>query len=329
MKKTFLTVFVICLVCSFSFLTTLGFCDAKKTKIGITSIVTAPPLDAAKQGFFEALEKHGYNRGNTTFYHSVAEGDMNLCASIAQSFVQRNVDLIVAVTTPSAQAAVSAAKGTKIPVIFMAVTAPVEAGLVDSLEKPGGNVTGVSDRMDVAAQVALIKEFLPDAKKIGTIFNSGEINSLVQVKELKAAAPQLGLEILEANVTSTTELIPAAKSLVGRVDAIWLPTDNIISAGLEAVTTVCEESQIPLFGADVNQVPRGEIAALGIKYVDHGFVAGEQAVAILKGQKKPSEIPVASSKMDLLWVYPQAAERMGVTIPKKILDRADKIVEDK
>jgi len=329
MRKVLLTVFVTCLVCSFSFLVSTGICGSKKTKIGITSIVTAPPLDAAKQGFFDALEKGGYNRGNTTFYHSVAEGDMNLCASIAQSFVQRNVDLIVAVTTPSAQAAVAAAKGTDIPVVFMAVTAPVEAGLVDSWEKPGGNVTGVSDRMDVAAQVALIKEFIPNAKKIGTIYNSGEVNSLVQIKELKAAAPKLGFEIVEANVSASPELIPAAQSLVGRVDAIWLPTDNIISAGLEAVTTVCEESKIPLFGADVNQVPRGEIAALGIKYYDHGFVAGQQALSLLKKEKKASEIPVTSSKMDLLWVYPQAAERMGVTIPQDILDRADKIVEDK
>jgi len=327
MKKTTLTVLVIFL--AFSFFATPGFCGAKKTKIGITSIVTAPPLDAAKQGFFDALEKGGYNRGNTTFYHSVAEGDMNLCASIAQSFVQRDVDLIVAVTTPSAQAAVSAAKGTDIPVIFMAVTAPTEAGLVDSWEKPGGNVTGVSDKMDVAAQVALIKEFLPDVKTIGTIYNSGEVNSRVQIKELKAAAPKLGLKIVEASVTASPELIPAAKSLVGRVDAIWLPTDNIISAGLEAVTTVCEESKIPLFGADVNQVPRGEIAALGIKYYDHGFTAGQQALALLKKEKKASEIPVTSSKMDLLWVYPQAAERMGVTISKEILERADKIVEDK
>jgi len=329
MKKTLRIALVFCLTVSLSIILGTGFCGTKKTKIGITAIVSAPPLDEAKRGFFDQLEKMGYNRGNTTFYHSVAEGDMSLCGSIAQSFVQREVDLIVAVTTPSAQAAVAAAKGTDIPVLFMAVTAPAKAGLVKSWKNPGMNVTGVSDRMDVYAQVALIKEFLPNAKRIGTIYNSGEVNSLVQIKELKKAARKLNYTIIEANVSASPELIPAANSLVGRVDAIWVPTDNIISAGLEAVTTVCEDENIPLFGADVNQVPRGEIAALGIRYYDHGVAAGKKAVAILRGQKKASQIPVTGSKMDLLWVYPQAAKRMGVTIPQHILDKADKIVTDK
>jgi putative tryptophan/tyrosine transport system substrate-binding protein len=328
MKKALKMALVVCLTASLSFIVGTSVYAAKKTKIGITAIVSAPPLDEAKRGFFDGLEKLGYHRGNTTFYHSVAEGDMSLCASIAQSFVQRDVDLIVAVTTPSAQAAVAAAKGTDIPVIFMAVTAPAKAGLVQSWENPGGNVTGVSDRMDVPAQAALIKEFLPNAKRIGTIFNSGEVNSLVQIKELKAASKGLGFEIIEASVSATPELIPAAESLVGRVDAIFLPTDNIISAGLEAVSKVCEDNDIPLFGADVNQVPRGEIAALGIRYYEHGQAAAVMAAAILKGEKKASEIPVSGSEMDLLWVYPAAAKRMGVTIPQHIMDKANKIVED-
>lgn len=328
MKKSLKIGLILCFTFCVTIIFEPGFCDQKKTKIGITAIVSAPPLDAAKRGFFDQLEKMGYHRGNTTFYHSVAEGDMSLCASIAQSFVQREVDLIVAVTTPSAQAAVAAAKGTNIPVLFMAVTAPAKAGLVKSWQNPGMNVTGVSDKMDVFQQVALIKDFLPNAKRIGTIYNSGEVNSLVQIKELKAAARKLDYQIFEATVSASPELIPAAKSLVGRVDAIWVPTDNIISAGLEAVTKVCEDEKIPLFGADVNQVPRGEIAALGIKYYDHGVVAGKKAVAILKGRKKASQIPVTGSKMDLLWVYPQAASRMGVEIPPYILDKADKIVED-
>ena len=328
MKKSMKGVIIACLSIALSIVAGTGALAAKKTKIGITAIVSAPPLDEAKRGFFDGMEKLGYNRGNTTFYHSVAEGDMSLCASIAQSFVQRDVDIIIAVTTPSAQAAVAAAKGTDIPVVFMAVTAPVKAGLVKSWENPGLNVTGVSDRMDVPAQAALIKEFLPNARKIGTIYNSGEVNSQVQVKELKAASKGLGFEIIEANVSATPELIPAAKSLVGRVDAVFLPTDNIIGAGLEAVSKVCEDNDLPLFGADVNQVPRGEIAALGIRYYEHGILAAKMAASILKGEKKASQIPVSGSEMDLLWVYPAAAKRMGVTIPQHILDKANKIVED-
>ena len=329
MKNVLKVLIVASLVVSFSLVSGTGFSASKKITIGITNIVSAPPLLETKRGFFAAMEKHGYNKSNTIYLDKVAEGDMSLCASIAQSFVQQEVDLIFSITTPSSQAAVAAAKGTDIPIVFAAVTAPAEAGLVDSWEKPGGNVTGVSDRMNVPAQADLIKVFVPNARRIGTIYNTGEVNSMVQVRELKEAAADLGYEIIEAVVASSPELIPAAKSLVGRVDAIWVPTDNIINLGLEAVVKVCEDNKIPLFGSDVHQVPRGEIAALGIEMFDVGYVAGEKAVAILKGQKKPFEIPVTGAVMNLLWVYPQQAKRMGVKVPQIMIAKADKVVKDK
>ncbi len=329
MKSVLKVLCIASLVVSFALSAGTGFSASKKIRIGISNIVSAPPLLETKKGFLTTMEKLGYDESNIVYYDKVAEGDMNLCASIAQSFVQQDVDLIFSITTPSSQAAAAAVKGTDIPVVFSAVTAPAEAGLVTSWEKPGGNITGVSDRMNVPAQAALIKEFLPNAKRIGTIYNTGEVNSMVQVRELKEAAADLGYEIIEAIVAASPELIPAAKSLVGRVDAIWVPTDNIINIGLEAVVKVCEDNQIPLFGSDVNQVPRGQVASLGIEMADVGSKAAVMADAILKGEKKPSEIPVIGADMNLLWVYPQQAKRMGVKVPEHMLKKASKIVKDK
>lgn len=302
--------------------------EAVQYRVGLTSIISAPPVIEAARGFIDQLEEMGFDGTNTRVYQDFAEGDMGLSVSILQNYVHRKVDLIAAVTTPSAQSAVSVAKGTGIPVVFMAVTAPVEAGLVNSWKNPGGNVTGVSDRMDVYQQIMLIKEIVPSLEKLGTVYNSGEVNSLVQIEDLRNVAQKLELKILEAAVSAGPELRPATLSLVGKVDAVWLPTDNVISIGLESVSTVCITHKIPLFGADVNQVSRGEIAALGIKNYEHGKDAGKKAAAILSGEKKAHQIPVTGSKMNLLWVYPRIAEKVGITLSPQILERADKIIKD-
>jgi len=295
--------------------------------IGITAIITHPALDANRQGFIDQMVEEGFiKRRNVKYIISNPEGDMTLAATIAQQFVSQNVDLILAIATPTAQACVSATEGTDIPVVFGSVTDPVAADLVDSWAEPGGNVTGISDWADVATQVQLIMDIVPTVKKLGVIYNAGEVNSVVQVDELKKAKSALGItEIVEATAASTTDVLAAAQSLVGRVDAIWVPTDNTVVAAFEAVVGVCEDNQIPLFAADTATVVRGAIGTPGLDYYQLGLECGEVAARILFGEN-PADIPIKRVDMTDLYLNPSAAERMGVTIPQSVLDRATQIV---
>jgi len=222
-------------------------------KIGITQIVTHPALDANRDGFISRLAEEGFIEGENVEYDvQNAEGDMTVAASIAQKFVSDKADLILSIATPTSQAAVNAVEGTDIKIVFGSVTDPVEAGLVDSWDKPGGNVTGISDWADVGSQIQLIMDISPNVKKLGTIYNAGEVNSVVQIDELKKVAPSLGIDqIVEATVATSADVLAATQSLVGRVDAIWVPTDNAVVSAFESAVKVCEDNQIPLFAADV------------------------------------------------------------------------------
>ncbi len=303
--------------------------DSVKFKIGITQIVTHPALDANRQGFIDQLEKEGFVEGKDVEYDfRNPEGDMSLAASIAQKFVSQKVDMILAIATPTAQACVNAVKNTDIPVVFGAVTDPVEAGLVDSWEEPGGQVTGISDWADVGAQIQLILDIVPEVKKIGVIYNSGETNSKIQVEELKKVAPNLGIDkVVEANAATSADVMGAAQSLMGRVDAVWVPTDNTVVSAFEAVVKVCEDNQIPAFAADTATVKRGAIGTPGIDYYVLGLEDGKVAARILSGTP-PADIPVKKVPMTDLYLNPAAAERMGVSIPPHVLGRASKIINE-
>jgi len=306
-----------------------GVCAGKVYKIGITAIVTHPALDLVRKCFIEQMAREGFIKGKNVSYDiNNPEGDMTLAASIAQKFVSQKKDMIFSLSTPSTQACAMAVKGTNIPVIFGAMTDPVAAGVVDSWERSGGNVTGMSDWMDVGTQVALILECCPNVKRLGTIYNAGEVNSRVQIEELKKAAPGLGIEkIVEANAAISADVYAAAKSLMGRVDAIWVPTDNTVITAAEAVVKVCEDNRVPLFGSDTNQIERGLIGSPGIDFCILGKEAGKIAARVLRGAKT-ADIPPQKCKMTELWVNPSAAKRMGVTIPQAVLDRATNIVRE-
>lgn len=317
----------ICLILVLAALPFMTACAGPATyKIGITQIVTHPALDLCRQGFIDQLAEEGFIEGENVEYDiSHPEGDMSLAASIAQKFVSQKVDLIFSIATPTTQACAKAAKGTGIPVVFGAVTDPVAAGVVDSWEKPGGNVTGCSDWADVGLQVGLAMSICPDVKKIGVVYNAGEVNSVVQVDELKKAAPGLGIEqIIEANAATTADVMAAAQSLVGRVDAIWEPSDNTVAAAIEALVKVCEDNQIPLFGSDISMARAGAISGLGLDYHVNGVECGKIAARILRGEK-PADIPIARCPMTIVYLSPPAAERMGVTIPPEVLATATEI----
>ncbi|RLB34905.1 MAG: hypothetical protein DRH11_04540 [Deltaproteobacteria bacterium] len=301
---------------------------AKKVlRIGVINFITHPALDACQKGFMDQMAQEGYIDGKTVQYDiSNAEGDMSVVASIAKKFVSQKKDLIFSITTPCTQAVAAATKGTGIPVIFGAMTDPVAAKVAESWERPGGNVTGCSDWMDVGAQVKVVKEIVPGVKVLGTIYNAGEVNSRVQIAELKKAAPGLGIKkIVEVNAASSADVLAAAKSLMGRVDAVWFPTDNIVTSALEALVKVCEDNKVPLFGSDVNQVKRGVIASCGIDFYELGKEAGKMAKQVLDG-RNPAEMPIKKGKMGDLWVNPSAAKRMGITIPQAVMAKATKVI---
>ncbi|MBT2681716.1 ABC transporter substrate-binding protein [Bacillus sp. ISL-35] len=294
----------------------------KTVKIGITQIVEHPSLDAAREGFIAALKDAGYEEGkNLKIDYQNAQGDMNNNASIAQKFVSDKSDLILAIATPSAQAAVQATKD--IPVLFTAITDPVGAELVQSMEKPGGNATGTSDTHPDAIKntIAAIKKFVPGAKKVGIIYNNGEPNSVVNVKNAKEALEAEGLQAVESTISASSEVKQAAESMVGRVDVLYIPKDNTVVAALESVITVANDKDIPMFVGEGDSVKRGAFASYGLDYHELGYTTGKMAVEILEG-KKPADIPVGYPENLELVINKKAAEEEGITLTDDLLKDA-------
>ncbi|WP_442593570.1 ABC transporter substrate-binding protein [Neobacillus sp. D3-1R] len=289
--------------------------DEKKTyKIGLTQFGQHPSLDAATEGFKKALEDQGFKEGdNVTFDVQDAQFDMNNTKTIADNYVGDKVDLIFANATPSAVAALNATKD--IPIVFTSVTDPVGSGLVAALDQPGGNITGTTDNHPDATKTTI--DFITKeigAKKIGVVYNSGEQNSEVQVKAVEELAAANGASLEKASVSTSAEVKQATESLVGRVDAIYIPTDNTVVSALESVISVANDKKIPLFVGELDSMKKGAVAASGFDYYDLGYETGLMAAQILKGEKKPSEIPVALPKTLTLVINKKAAEAQGVEI---------------
>ena len=302
---------------------------AQPLVIGITQIVEHPALDAARDGFIAALEEAGFKEGEDVVYDlQNAQGDFNNAISIAQKFKDDKVDLIVAIATPTAQAALQVNK--EIPIIINAVTDPVAASLAKSWESSGNNLTGMSDAAPNKQQVELIPQFLPEAKNVGTIYNAGEANSVVQVEVAKETCEELGLKLIEVTVSNSSEVLMAAQSLVGRVEAIYIVTDNTVVSALESVINVCNRQKIALIVADPSSVDRGALASYGIDYFSLGKKSGEIALKIIEGAK-PSDIPIQTitDPNELQFVVNlDTAKTIGISVSEEIIKAADKIIKD-
>lgn len=307
----------------------LSLAGAQPLVIGITQIVEHPALDAARDGFIAALEEAGFKEGEDVVYDlQNAQGDFTNAISIAQKFKDDKVDLIVAIATPTAQAAAQVNKD--IPIVINAVTDPVAANLVQSWESSGNNVTGISDAAPNKQQVELILRFLPEAKNVGTIYNAGEVNSVVQIEVARETCKELGLNLIEVTVSNSSEVLMAAQSLAGRVEAIYIVTDNTVVSALESVIKVCNQEKIALIVADPSGVDKGALASYGIDYFSLGKKSGEIAVKIIKGAK-PSDIPIQTitDPKDLQFVVNlDAAKIIGLTVSEEIIKEADKIIKD-
>ena len=309
--------------------TVLSVAAAKPLVIGITQIVEHPALDAARDGFIADLEEAGFKGGEDVVYDlQNAQGDFTNAISIAQKFKDDKVDLIVAIATPTAQAALQVNQ--EIPIVINAVTDPVAANLAESWESSGNNLTGMSDAAPNKQQVELIPRFLPKAKNVGTIYNAGEANSVVQIEVAKEACKELGLNLIEVTVSNSSEVLMAAQSLGERVDAIYVVTDNTVVSALESVINVCNRQKIALIVADPSLVDKGALASYGIDYFSLGKRSGEIALKIIKGSK-PSDIPIQTitDPNDLQFVVNlDAAKIIGLSVSDEIIEAADKIIKD-
>jgi len=312
--------------------------------IGIFQIISHPALDSAREGFKDAfkaaLAAENLTEGDVVFIESNAAGSMDLCYTIADYFVAQGVDLICAIATPCALAAATAVNGTDIPVVFNSVTEPAAAGIVNNWTVPGGQVTGVSDLAPVEPQLQLILDIFGDAAnnltldKLGIMYNAGEPNSVYQVDvQLPEALEDLGLTgnvtVVKAMVSTGADVPAATEALiVAEVDAIWVPTDNTVVAAIEAAVGPCEADNVPLFAADTSTVERGVIGCWGMDYYLVGNISGQMAGEILLEGADPATMPVQTVPADWLYLYPQAGERMGVTVPEWLIDMAYEVVTD-
>ncbi len=295
-------------------------------QIGVIQIVEHPALDGARQGFIDILEENGYVEGeNVTYDIQIAQGDMSTANTIAQKFDSQKLDLVLAIATPTAQAVANVIDDT--PILITAVTDPVDAGLVETAEKPNTNVTGTSDMQQMDKQFDLIRKFAPDAKNIGVVYNAGEANSVLQVNMAKEIADELGMTLIEASADTSANVLQAAQSLAGRVDAIYVPTDNTVVSAIESVIIVAEDNDIPLIVGEEGGVRAGALATVGIDYYELGRQTGRMALKIIKGEAQAETMPVETQKDTRLIINANAAEAMGVEIPAELRDTAFEIIE--
>ncbi len=289
---------------------------ARPVVIGITQIVDHPALNATRQGIIDGLRAAGYVEGeNVQYIYLNAQGDFSVAIAIAQEFRARGVDLVISITTPSSQAVVQVFGGTATPVVFSAVTDPVAAGLT---QYP--NVTGASDLIDVRSDLALLKAL--GAGKVGMVYNPGETNSAVLTDMALKAAPDYGLTILTAAVTGTADVLAAAQSLVGRVDAIYVTTDNTVATALEAVVQVAQAAKLPFLMADPTSLERGPLLCTGVDYYAHGQLTAKLVARILQGEK-PSAIPfVTHEGGSEILLNLDTAQAIGFVFPAAVVEQA-------
>ncbi len=303
----------------------MGSIHAQEKSVAVTAIVEHPALDAVRDGVQAALQAEGFESGkNLKWQYQSAQGNTGTAAQIARKFVGDKPDAIVAIATPSAQAVVAASKS--IPVVFSAVTDPVAAKLVNSWEPSGSNVTGVADLLALDKQMDLVKQVVPNAKRVGMVYNPGEANSVVVVKELQKLLPTLGMTLVEAAAPRSVDVSSAARSLIGKVDVIYTSTDNNVVSAYEALVKVGQDAKIPLVASDTDSVKRGAVAAYGINYRDLGEQTGRMVARILKGDAPGSIKPEVSTKMEL-FVNPGAADKQGVKLSESLIKSAAQVVQ--
>lgn len=322
MKKYFVLLLCAALLVSVSAM-------AEDKAIGLIQYATHPSLDNCTTGFLLGLAEGGYAEGeNVTVDMQNAMGDMANSDMQAKNMAAKKMDMLVAVATPAAMSAYAATKDEGIPVVFVAVSDPLAAGLVQSLDVPGTNCTGVSDELNLEAQVEMIRAFLPDATAIGVLYTTSEPNSVAHLAKLNEIAPDYGFTVVAVGITNASEVAAAASSLVAKgVDCINNFTDNNVVDNLSLVLHAADEAGIPVFGSEVEQVVNGCLATQGIDYVELGRAAGRMAAEILGSESSPDTMAVLVVNECTPAYNSQVAERLGLALPEAYADAVDVMAE--
>ena len=291
--------------------------EVEQFTIGITQFGEHGSLDNCREGFIAGLAEEGFVEGeNLTIIYENAQFDNGISNQIAQNFVSKKLDLIGAIATPVAQSSFNAAKAKDIPVVFTAVTDPVAAMLTE------GNVTGTSDKLPVEAQLKLIRAMLPEAKNIGILYTTSEVNSLSTIEEYKTLAGNYGFEIVDMGVSATADVPLAVDRILPQIDALTNLTDNTVVGSLPVILEKANAKAIPIFGSEIEQVKLGCIASEGIEYVELGKQTGRMAAQILRGEKEADDIPYEIIEQSSLYINTSVMEEFGLTLAEEYLDRA-------
>lgn len=290
--------------------------SSKETlKIGLVQMMEHPSLDEIREAFLAELKAQGYDDSKVVIDYQNGQGDMGTLNTIAQKFVGDGVDMIVAIATPAAQAAAAATDST--PIIFSAVTDPVDAGLVSDLEAPDRNLTGTSDAIPVDRIFALADELTPGIKTYGLLYNNGESNSVSVIRDVKDALSAAGIAFEEATVINSSEVTTAAQSLVGKVDAIFSPIDNTVAYAMPNLAQIAIEAKLPVYVAADSMVNDGGLATVGVNYTQLGKQTAQMAAEVLSG-KPVSEVPVQVLSEYATVVNPDTAAAIGVDVSKYV-----------
>lgn len=294
--------------------------ENKKLKLGVLQLLSHPALDEIYRGLIEELARQGYKNGeNLEIDFQNAQGDQSNLAAMSEKIVENRNDIIVGITTP---ATLSLANVTKeIPIVMGGITYPVEAGIIEEENRPGNNITGVSDRTPIKEQLELMREILPDLKKLGVLYTSSEDNSVKQVEEVKKAADELKLNLKIASVSSTNDVQQVTESLASEVEAIFIPIDNTIASTMQTVVKVADEFKVGVFPSADTMVADGGVLGLGVDQYQIGVKTAEVVIEIINGAN-PAETPIRLANQGIIYLNENKAENLGIKIPANIKEKA-------
>ncbi len=295
---------------------------AKTKTIGITQILAHESLDKVHQGIIDGLQAQGYQKNNSKILFENAYGNIPTAIQIAQKFVAKDADVIIAIATPSAQTAIKAAKDSHTPIVFASITDPLKAKLLSNLERPGENITGVRNTPMVNKQIDLLKQVFPNLKSLGLILNYGEDNSVQLLQLIIDYCKPLGIRVEAAAANTPAEVQTATKNLVGKkVEVLFLLQDNTVASSLPAVLKVAFDNKLPVFASYIEGVKAG--ALLGLAYDEHGigYQAGIIAARILAGEN-PGNIPVQDPKTAIFAVNLHSAKQLGIILKPELVKKA-------
>jgi putative tryptophan/tyrosine transport system substrate-binding protein len=301
---------------------TFSFAIAKETHlVTITQIVDHPSLNDVRNGIISSLKEKGFEEGNNLKIISEnAQGNITTSMQIAKKFVSLNPDVVVTISTPSSQSAVTATHGTNIPIVFAAVSDPLYAKLIKDVKDTKRNITGVTDTQPLEEQLKLITEILPNIKKLGIIYNNGEANSVKIVNDIKSKNTKF--QIIEVTASKSNDVSSAATKLVSAVDAIFVPLDNTVVSALQALLKVTDKYKIPVFSSDPDLVSQGVLASTGVSHQEVGKLAGTMVANILNGSKA-SDIEITAPEKINTYINTKKANILDIKIKDDILKKAE------